>query len=311
VQRFFHPIVMNFDTVLFLQLVWSGLTIGALYAVIAFGFCLIYYTTRVLHFAHGAVVILLSYVIYSLVNTAGFWWPIAALVAVPIGVLLGAAIELAVYRPTRRRARHGDLPAQALFMASLGIGLMIVNLIPLIYGTSPKFLPGGIVADALLVWDDQIALSYVGLVAVPASIVLIVALTVWLRVSPTGKTIRAVIDNPETSRIVGLNVERTNLVVLSLGSALAAGGAVFLLVSRGADSQANNLMVVIIAVALIGGIGSLEGVVIAAFLVGLASNVALLWLPTSLGDAVIYVFLLLVITFRPQGLFGHTMTKRA
>jgi branched-subunit amino acid ABC-type transport system permease component len=302
---------MNFDTVLFLQLVWSGLTIGALYAVVSFGFCLVYYTTRVLHFTHGAVVILLSYVIYSLANGGGLWWPVATAVAIPVGALIGWAIELAVYRPIRRRGRHGDLPAQALFMASLGIGLTIVNVIPLVYGTSPKFLEGGIVADAILVWNDQIALGYVGLVAIPASILLIGALMAWLRVSTTGRTIRAVIDNPETSRIVGLDVDRTNLLVLVLGSALAAGGAAFLLVSRGADSQANNLMVVIIAVALVGGIGSLEGVLLAAFLVGLASNVALLWLPTSLGDAVIYVLLLLVITFRPQGLLGHTMAKRA
>lgn len=302
---------MGFNTALFLQLVWAGLTAGALYAVVAFGFCLVYYTSRVLHFAHGAVVILLSYVIYTLVTSGGLWWPIAALVAVPIGVLLGATIELAVYRPVRHRARHGDLPAQALFMASLGIGLMIVNVIPLVYGTSPKFLPGGILANAILVWHDQVALSYIGLVAIPASIALIFALMLWLRVTPTGKTIRAVIDNPETSRIVGLNVERTNLVALCLGSALATGGAIFLIASRGADSQANNLMIVIIAVALIGGIGSLEGVLVAAFLVGLASNVALLWLPTSLGDSVIYVFLLLVITFRPKGLFGHITAKRA
>lgn len=302
---------MNFDTALFLQLVWSGLTIGALYAVVAFGFCLVYYTTRILHFAHGAVVILLSYVIYSLVSGTGLPWPVAALTAVPVGVILGAAIELGIYRPTRRRARHGDLPAQALFMASLGLGLMIVNIIPLIYGTDPKFLPGGIIADAVLVWGNRVALSYVGIVAIPCSVLLVGALLFWLRVSAAGRTIRAVIDNPETSRIVGLNVERTNLVVLSLGSALATAGSVFLLASRGADSQANNLMVVIIAVALIGGIGSLEGVLIAAFLVGLASNIALLWLPTSLGDAVIYTFLLLVITFRPQGLLGHTMAKRA
>lgn len=302
---------MGFDTALFFQLVWDGLTVGALYAVVTFGFSLVYYTARVLHFAHGAVVILLSYVIYSLVGGAGLWWPIATLVAVPIGVLVGAAIELGVYRPLRRRARHGDLPAQALFMASLGIGLTIVNVIPLIYGTTPKFLPGGIVANAILVWHDQVALTYVGLVAIPASIVIVLALLVWLRVSRQGRTIRAVIDNPETSRIVGLNVDRTNLVVLVLGSALAAGAAIFLLDSRGADSQADNLMIVVIAVALIGGIGSLEGVLLSAFLVGLASNVTLLWLPTSWGDAVIYVFLLLVITFRPQGLFGHTMAKRA
>lgn len=302
---------MGFDTALFFQLVWDGLTVGALYAVVTFGFSLVYYTARVLHFAHGAVVILLSYVIYSLVGGAGLWWPIATLVAVPIGVLVGAAIELGVYRPLRRRARHGDLPAQALFMASLGIGLTIVNVIPLIYGTTPKFLPGGIVANAILVWHGQVALTYIGLVAIPASIVIVLALLVWLRISRQGRTIRAVIDNPETSRIVGLNVDRTNLVVLALGSALAAGAAIFLLDSRGADSQADNLMIVVIAVALIGGIGSLEGVLLSAFLVGLASNVTLLWLPTSWGDAVIYVFLLLVITFRPQGLFGHTMAKRA
>ena len=121
--------------------------------------------------------------------------------------------------------------------------------------------------------------TYVSLVTIPGAIVLLGLLMVWLQKSGQGRTIRAVIDNPETSRIVGLKVERTKLLVLALGSALAASAATILLVSRGADSQADNFMVITIAAALIGGIGSMAGVLAGAFIVGIVSNVALMWLP--------------------------------
>ena len=302
---------MNFDSVLFVQLLWAGINAGAFYALMAFGFALIYYTTRILHFAHGAVVILLSYVIYALADSAGLPWPVAAILAVPVGALLGMAIEMLVYRPIRHRGQRDVLPGSALFIGSLGVGLMIVNIIPLVYGTTPKYLSGGIIVDSVLLWNDQIALTYVSLVTIPGAIVLLGLLMVWLQKSGQGRTIRAVIDNPETSRIVGLKVERTNLLVLALGSALAASAATILLVSRGADSQADNFMVITIAAALIGGIGSMAGVLAGAFIVGIVSNVALMWLPSAYGQATIYVALLLFIVARPQGLLGHRTARRA
>jgi branched-subunit amino acid ABC-type transport system permease component len=305
------PVIGAFDTALFLQLVWSGLAAGALYSVMAFGFALIYFTTRILHFAHGAMVILLSYVIYALVVDAGLSWPVAGLLAVPIGFLLGLAMEMGVYRPVRRRSERDELAGSALFISSLGIGLVVINVIPIIFSAIPRYLPEGIIADAVLVYHDQVAITHISLVTVPGSILLIGAMLLWLKVSNLGRTIRAVIDNPQTSEIIGLRVARTNLLVLGIGSALAAPVAVILILSRGADSQADNLMVIAITVSLVGGIGSLGGVLAGGFLVGLIANVSLYWLPTAFGEAIIYAALLLFITFRPQGLFGRAMAKRA
>src|SRR4051812_47664693 len=97
------PVVAAFDEVLFVQLVWNGLAAGALYSLMAFGFALIYFTTRILHFAHGAVAILLSYLIYLLAHEAGIHWAVAAVLAVPIGFAVGVGFETLVYRTIRLR----------------------------------------------------------------------------------------------------------------------------------------------------------------------------------------------------------------
>ncbi len=299
------------DLYLFLQLFWDGLAVGAVYALMAFGFSLIYFTTRVLHFAHAAVAILLSYVIYVLIDSGGLPWQAAAVVAVPIGFAIGAGCEFLVYRPVRRRAGRDVLPGGSLFIASLGLALLIINLLPLKFGSAPRFLSEGPVAGALLVFGDRVALSYISLVSIPVSLLGLGGAILWLRRSKTGRKVRAVIDDVDTAALVGIRVERVNILVLGLGSAFAVGVATIQLLAGGANSQTGHaLILATVAASIIGGIGSLVGSIVGGFLIGVLANVALLKLPTAWGDGVIYTLLLLFIAFRPQGLFGHRTVSR-
>lgn len=299
------------DLYLFLQLLWDGVAVGAVYALMAFGFALIYFTTRVLHFAHGAIAILLAYVIFVLADSGGLHWAVAAAVAVPIGFLLGAATEVLLYQTVRRRSGADALPGGSLFIASLGLALVIINLLPLEFGSAPRFLGDGPTAGALLVFDDRIALSHIHLVSVPAALVALGLAILWLRVSGVGRKIRAVVDDVDTAVLVGIRVDRINVLVLGLGSAFAVGVATVQLLAGGANSQTGHtLMIATVAAAIIGGIGSISGAIAGGFLIGIAANVALIRLPTAWGEGVIYTMLLLFIAFRPQGLFGHRSVRR-
>jgi branched-chain amino acid transport system permease protein len=298
--------------VLLIQLLWNGLEAGAVYALMSFGFALIYFTTRVLHFAHGAIAILLAYCVYVLSAKAGLAWPYAAALALPIGFVLGAGFEPLVYGIVRRRAGYEALPGGSLFIASLGIALVITNVLPLGFGSGPVFLKGGPLASSVLVWGNRIALTHISLVTVPTTIIVLTLAVLALAKTDYGRMVRAVIDDVDTARLIGLRVSTINAAVLGVGTMFAVGVGLVQLLSAGANSQiGNSLMITTIAAAVIGGLGSIPGSIIAGFLVGVLSNVVLIRLPTAWGDGIIYVLLLCFIALRPQGILGSARVVQA
>jgi branched-chain amino acid transport system permease protein len=301
---------MRMNWVLLLQLVWDGMAAGAIYALMAFSFSLIYFTTRVLHFAHGAVMVVLTYVIYIFANDLGLSWPLAACAAIPVGFGIGVLFELLLYRQMRKRAATAT--SGAFFIVSLGAALVITNVLPLIFGAETTFLQGGPVANAVLIWHRQIALTNVSLWTVPGSVALLALALIWLRKTEGGRMIRAIIDEPHTAEVVGIPIGRVYLIVFGLGSAFLVAVALNAVLLRGAQSQIGHpLMIATLTATIIGGLGSLSGAVVGGYLLGLVSNVALYWLPTSFGDATVYTLLLIFIALRPLGLFGHQSALRA
>src|SRR5581483_7803938 len=200
---------------LFVQLVWDGLVAGSLYALMAFSFSLIYFTTRILHFAHGAMMVALTYVIFACCHYWGFSWPLATLAAALVGAMAGIFFERGLYRTVRRRTAARVLPTGALFIASLGAALIITNVLPIIFGPEPRFLGIGPYAKTVLLWNNRLALGWVGLWTVGGTAVILGAAVLWLMKSTQGRRIRAIIDDSHTARIVGIPIESTYLVVFA------------------------------------------------------------------------------------------------
>lgn len=293
------------------QYAWAGLSVGAEYAFMAFGFALIYATTRILHFAHLAVAILLAYVIYWLAKDVHLPVIAAVAVAVPTAFALGAAFQPVIYGITRRRAGRDVLPGGSLFIASLGVLLFITNVIPLVAGSAPLYVGGAPLLGGVVIFHGQVAMTYVSVVAVPSVLLVSGGLLAWLRFAPPGQRIRAVMDDPNTAAIVGIRVARVNAWVLGVGSVVVVGVSVIELLLSGANSQtSDDLMIITVAAMVVGGIGSVGGAVIAAFLLGVISNVAVAFIPYEWTDALIYAVLIAVLMARPQGMFGHRAVVR-
>jgi branched-chain amino acid transport system permease protein len=275
--------------------VLNGISLGALLMIVSSGLAMIYGLRGVMNFAHGALYMIGAYTAFAVTTKTSFWF--ALIVAPLVLAVLGAVLELGVFRRVERRS-----PIEVALIA-FGIALIIERLVVLIWGSNTKPVPA---PGALSGTVSFLGTSYPSYRLTVIGITLLVAasLVIWLLRSRTGLYIRAASHDTETSAVLGVNVDRTSLIVVCLGAALAglAGtlAAPFVSASPGMDTAIliNTLIVVVV-----GGLGSIWGAMVIGMVLGLLQIMGNVWLP-SVSTLVPYALLIAVLLFRPQGLAG-------
>lgn len=283
---------------LLLQLLIDGIQLGALYALMAVGFAIIFGSTRVFHYAHGATYIIVGYAFYFTGERLGLPWWAAAVLAAGAGVLFGVALDRFVYRPIQRD--EGSF--FTVFVASFGIAVVVENVIIVLFGAS--FVS---ITTPLTRGDEVfgIVVSRLGLFAVAAAALLFTFLNWFLARTDVGVALRALSENPELVRGFGLNPRRLSQYAFAIGSLLVAPAALVATCITGLTPSAGHRVVLIsIAASIIGGIGSLRGAGFGGLILGLAESLAIWRLSTGWAEAVAFVILLAFILARPSGLFG-------
>lgn len=287
---------------LLLQLVINGLQLGAIYALTAVGFSLIFGTTKVFHVAHGAAFTIGAYLFWWTNAAAQLPWPVAALVAVIATVLFGLFMERFVYRPIQRH----EGAFFTVFIAALGIQIIVQNLIGTIFGRgfasvttslarSVEVLPGLFIAP-------------VAVASIAVAVIVFTALTLYLSRTHTGLAMRALSENADLVRIFGLDPARVAQYAFAIGSAIVVPGAIFTAMTAGLNPAIGaHVMLISLAATIVGGIGSLRGAACGGLLLGLAENLALWRLDPQWSEAVTFVVLFLFIIFRPSGFFGRPL----
>jgi branched-subunit amino acid ABC-type transport system permease component len=276
----------------------DGIQLGALYALMAVGFAIIFGSTRVFHYAHGATYIIVGYIFYFTGERLGLPWWVAALLAAASGVLFGVALDRFVYRPIQRD--EGSF--FTVFVASFGVGVVVENVIILFFGAS--FVS---ITTPLTRGQDVhgIVISQLGVFAVVAAVVLFTFLNWFLARTDTGVALRGLSENPELVRGFGLNPRRLSQYAFAIGSLLVVPAALVATCITGLTPSAGHRVVLIsIAASIIGGIGSLRGAGLGGLILGLAESLAIWRLSTGWSEAVAFVILLCFILIRPSGLFG-------
>jgi branched-chain amino acid transport system permease protein len=286
--------------VLLLQLVINGLQLGAIYALTAVGFSLIFGSTKVFHVAHGAAFTIAAYLFWWTNAALHLAWPLAALVAVVAAVLFGLFMERFVYRPIQRH----EGAFFTVFIAAFGVQIIVQNLIGTMFGRSfvtvttslsrsVEVLPGLFVAP-------------VAAVSIVVAVIVFTALTLYLSRTHTGMAMRALSENPDLIRVFGLDPARVAQYAFSIGSAIVVPGAIFTAMTAGLNPAIGaHVMLISLAATIVGGIGSLRGAACGGLLLGLAENLALWRLDPQWSEAVTFVVLFLFIIFRPSGFFGR------
>lgn len=286
------------DLMLTLQLLLGGLQNGALYALTAAGFALIFGATRVFHVAHGATFTLAGYV-FLFAWRAG--WPavFGVLASVAVAVLFGIGMERLVYRPIQRH--EGSF--FTVFVAAFGVSIAVQNLVGMVAGRGFATVetPLSRAVEVL----PEVFLAQVFWVAVGSAAVIFAGLTLFLSRTHAGVALRALAQNPDLLRAYGLSSSRLSVLAFALGSALAAPAAVLTAVTTGLnEAVGNHVMLLSMAATIVGGVGSLRGAALAGVLLGVAESLVLTVLDTQWAEAASFLVLFGFILFRPTGLFG-------
>jgi branched-chain amino acid transport system permease protein len=285
----------------FIQLTVYGLANGAILALAALGFVLIYKATRVINFAQGELLLVGAYAFYSAFVVLQLPAILAVAVAVIVAAALGVAIERLVLRPLL-----GEDPI-AIIMVTIGLSAVLKAAVQVVYGTTPrempKFLPRGSV-DILgaIVPSDR-------LVAIAIAAVVLAAFSGFFRWSRHGVAMRAVADDPQAALVQGISVTRISALAWAMAAASAVVGGVLIADIAEVSQNLSGFGLVVFPVVILGGLDSVLGTIVGGVVIGLLSQYADSVSPGA-SQVVPYLVLVVILLVRPYGLFGQPRIER-
>ena len=282
---------------LFLQAVVSGLLLGGVYGLVASGLTLIFGVLRIINFAHGAVMMLAMYASYWLWVGLGLDPYLSVLLTAPAFFVLGIVLQRVVIEPNRDAAEHNQL------LLTLGLALFIENLALVLWQGDFRTLRVPYANASFVLGEALVEVSR--LVAAVGAVAIALALLVFLRHTDVGKAIRALSEEREGAMLVGIDVGRIRAVAFGIGCACAAvAGALITPFFYIAPDVGESFNIMAFVVVVLGGMGNFLGALLGGLIVGLAESLGAAMLPGSLKQFVVFVIFVLVLLFRPQGLFG-------
>lgn len=293
----------EFDPVTVFDAVLAGILTGTVYALMATGLSLIFGVLDIIDVAQAGYVILAAYLSLVLQQSFHIDLFLGLLITMPVLFLLGLAIEVVFIRPIKRDR------TQLSILVTFGIGLVIEGILGVIFGTTERELDAWYVTQGIKIGNFYVA--YVYIFAFILAVALIAALFFLLYRTKFGRSVRALMQNRTAAQLIGINVERVSAITFAIGVALTAAGGM----AYGATTPFNNnswydLITRLFAIIILGGLGSVQGALIGAILMLVFSDVtAVVWSPIW-SSAVFFFALVLLLLFRPQGLFGRLATRK-
>ncbi|MBR2547452.1 MAG: branched-chain amino acid ABC transporter permease [Eubacterium sp.] len=291
----------------FLSNLVNGLSLGSVYAIIALGYTMVYGIARMLNFAHGDVIMVGAYI--SFCSTAYLHLPpvVGLIIAICVCTCMGIMIEGLAYRPLRGT---GSL---AVLITAIGVSYFLQNSALLIWGSAPKVFTSVVNGmPGLKLFDGQLTITAESIVTLLANIVIMICLTFFITRSKMGKAMRAVSEDNDAARLMGINVNQTISMTFAIGSALAAIAGVLLCSSYPALMPTTGAMPGIKAftAAVFGGIGSIPGAMLGGILLGVIEIMGRAYISSELSDAIVFGVLIIVLLVKPSGLLGKIQPEK-
>ena len=289
----------------FLSYLISGISLGSVYAIIALGYTMVYGIAKMLNFAHGDVIMIGGYVSFCAMFYLGLPSIVAVLMAVVVCTVLGIVIERLAYKPLR------SAPSLAVLITAIGVSYFLQNSALLIWKAAARSYPP-VVTGAVKIFGGKLTVSYVSLLTIAACVVIMIGLTTFVNKSKMGKAMRACSEDKAAAQLMGINVNATISATFAIGSALAAIAGVLLCSFNTSLMPTTGSMPGIKAftAAVFGGIGSIPGAVIGAFIIGICETLIKGTSMTVFSDAFTFALLIVVLVVKPTGLFGEKATDK-
>ncbi len=288
------------DPTLVLQGLLSGLLFGGVYSLMAVGLTLIFGVMRVVNFAHGDMMVWGMYLALVLSTRAGLDPYVAFVVCAAALFALGVAVQRGLVD------RIVDAPHEMQILLMLGVALVLENAALMVFGPEPARVRS--LLSTATVWLGPIFVDVARLVTFGVAIVLTLALYLFLFRTDLGRTVRAAADNTYGALVIGTDVRRVYAVAFGVGAAcVGAAGALVAPILPFQPATGLSLSVASFNIVIIGGMGSLLGAFIGGLLVSVAESLGAVFLKPSLKELFSFSLLILILLFRPAGLFGKRL----
>lgn len=287
------------------NLLVNGIVVGALYALIALGFVLIYKATGVINLAQGELVLLGAYIGLMLTGTLRVPFVPALLLSLAVSALVGIAIERAVLRPF-----IGE-PAISVIMVTLGLSIVLRALMQMVWGTELRSFQGLFRTQPIEL--GPVRISEVFLWSLVAALILLAILTAFFKFSLLGIAMRATADDETAARSMGISVKRVLAATWAVAAMVSAIGGIFLGNIAGVNPLLTSYGLKVLPVAILGGLDSVPGAIIGGFLIGILENLAGGFLDSTwpgVKEVAPFVVLVVILLVRPYGLFGKEIIER-
>lgn len=284
----------------------NGLSLGSVYAIIALGYTMVYGIAKMLNFAHGDVIMIGGYVVFTVVSTMGLGPAAGILLAIVMCTVLGVVIEGVAYRPLRMAS------PLAVLITAIGVSYLLQNIALIVFGSNPKSFTSVVMVPALKLAGGKLVISGETIVTIISCIVIMTGLTAFINKTRAGQAMLAVSEDKGAAQLMGINVDGTIALTFAIGSALAAIAGALLCSAYPTLTPYTGSMPGIKAfvAAVFGGIGSIPGALIGGLLLGVIENLSKAYISSQLSDAIVFAVLIVLLLVKPTGILGKKINEK-
>ena len=291
----------------FLNYLINGLSLGSVYAIIALGYTMVYGIAKMLNFAHGDIIMIGSYIVYSTMSMAGMHPVIAILIAMIGCMALGVVTERVAYRPLR-----GASSSLAVLITAIGVSYLLQNIALLVFGADPKSFTSVIDWKGITLFDGELQIRGTAIVTIAVGLLVLFGLQTFIHRTKSGQAMLAVAQDKGAATLCGIDVNKTIAVTFAIGSSLAAVAGVLLCSAYPTITPYIGAMPGIKAfvAAVFGGIGSVPGAMIGGLTLGVIEILSRTYISSQLADAIVFAILIVVLLVKPTGLLGKRVMEK-
>jgi branched-chain amino acid transport system permease protein len=294
-----------------IDIIFSGLSMGAIYALVALGFVLIFKSTGILNFAQGELCMVGAFVCYYFATLLNVPYLISILIAIALGALLGALIDMLIFR------RLVGEPIYSTIMVTIGLASVLVALTGLVWGHDTYSIRSPFIGKTVIA--GRMVFSQASLATITVSIILFIVFILFFNRSVLGVALKGTAEDSHTAGLMGINVKKMHMLAWTIGSLVAAVAGIFLAEQSFVHSGMSHTGIKAMAAAILGGMESLAGAIIGGFIIAIVESFAASYLSGleiagfhfgDIKDVAAFVIMILVLMIRPYGIFGKKEVER-
>lgn len=291
----------------FISYLINGISLGSVYAIIALGYTMVYGIAKMLNFAHGDVIMIGAYVVFTLMTGAGVNPLLSVLISMAACTILGMVIEKIAYKPLRNAASP-----LAVLITAIGVSYFLQNVALLIFGAGAKSFSNIVNFPSISLGGGKLMITGTTIVTIAACIIIMLCLILFVNKTKPGQAMQAVSEDRGAAQLMGINVNVTISLTFAIGSALAAIAGVLLCSAYPTFTPYTGAMPGIKAfvAAVFGGIGSIPGAMVGGILLGIIEILGKAYISSQVADAIVFAVLIIVLLVKPTGLFGKNIQEK-